>query len=72
MDDVGHQERPVPTEAPLKLDGFLPYRLNVCSNLVTQALSRIYSERHKIGVPEWRVRRYCRAPAAINNRSESK
>ncbi|MEJ2434324.1 MAG: MarR family transcriptional regulator [Pseudolabrys sp.] len=42
-------------EAALKLDEFLPYRLNVCANLVSQALSRIYAERYKIGVPEWRV-----------------
>jgi DNA-binding MarR family transcriptional regulator len=41
--------------AALKLEEFLPYRLNVCASLVTQALSRIYTERHKIGVPEWRV-----------------
>jgi len=43
------------TAAALKLDRFLPYRLNVCSALVTQALSRIYAGRYKIGVPEWRV-----------------
>src|SRR5450759_3902097 len=41
--------------AALKLEEFLPYRLNVCASLVTAALSRIYSERYKIGVPEWRV-----------------
>jgi len=41
--------------AALKLEEFLPYRLNVCASLVSQALSRIYTERHKIGVPEWRV-----------------
>ncbi len=39
----------------LKLEEFLPYRLNVCASLVSQALSRIYTERYKIGVPEWRV-----------------
>ena len=39
----------------LKLEEFLPYRLNVCAVLVSQALSRIYSERYRIGVPEWRV-----------------
>jgi len=43
------------TAPALKLDEFLPYRLNVCSALATQALSRIYAERYKIGVPEWRV-----------------
>jgi DNA-binding MarR family transcriptional regulator len=45
-----------PPSAPaLKLDEFLPYRLNVCASLVSTALSRIYAERYKIGVPEWRV-----------------
>ncbi len=42
-------------QAALKLEEFLPYRLNVCASLVSAALSRIYAERYKIGVPEWRV-----------------
>ena len=42
-------------DAPLKLEEFLPYRLNVVASLVSQALSRIYAERYGIGVPEWRV-----------------
>src|SRR5262245_51159655 len=41
--------------AALKLEEFLPYRLNVCASLVSLALSKIYAERYKIGVPEWRV-----------------
>ncbi len=41
--------------APLKLDEFLPYHLNVCAALVSQALSRICAERYNSGVPEWRV-----------------
>jgi DNA-binding MarR family transcriptional regulator len=41
--------------APLKLEAFLPYRLNVVASLVSQALSRIYADRYGIGVPEWRV-----------------
>jgi DNA-binding MarR family transcriptional regulator len=41
--------------APLKLEEFLPYRLNVLANLVSQALSRIYVERYGLDVPEWRV-----------------
>jgi DNA-binding MarR family transcriptional regulator len=41
--------------APLRLEEFLPYRLNVVASLVSQALSRIYAERYGIGVPEWRV-----------------
>jgi DNA-binding MarR family transcriptional regulator len=44
-----------PVDAPLKLEEFLPYRLNVLATLVSQALSRIYVDRYGIGVPEWRV-----------------
>jgi DNA-binding MarR family transcriptional regulator len=39
----------------LKLEEFLPYRLNVLANLVSQALYRIYSSRYEIGIAEWRV-----------------
>ncbi len=42
-------------QAPLKLEQFLPYQLNVVANLVSQALSRVYARRYGIGVPEWRV-----------------
>jgi DNA-binding MarR family transcriptional regulator len=41
--------------AALKLEEFLPYRLNVVASLTSQALARIYGERYGIGVPEWRV-----------------
>jgi DNA-binding MarR family transcriptional regulator len=39
----------------LKLEEFLPYRLNVLANLVSQALYRISSSRYEIGIAEWRV-----------------
>ena len=39
----------------LKLEDFLPYRLNVIASLTSQALSRIYADRYKFGVPEWRI-----------------
>jgi DNA-binding MarR family transcriptional regulator len=42
-------------EVPLKLEEFLPYRLNVLASLVSQALSSIYVKRYRIGIPEWRV-----------------
>jgi DNA-binding MarR family transcriptional regulator len=45
-------ERPA---IPLKLEEFLPYRLNLVASLVSQALSRIYVDRYGIGVPEWRI-----------------
>ena len=47
--------QPGTADAALKLEEFLPYRLNVCANIVSTALSRIYAERYSIGVPEWRV-----------------
>src|SRR2546426_11579909 len=41
-------------QAPLlKLEDFLPHRLNVLSSLVSQALTRVYG-RYGIGIPEWR------------------
>src|SRR5438270_9665559 len=39
---------------PLRLEDFLPHRLNVLSSLVSQALTRVYG-RYGIGIPEWRV-----------------
>ena len=42
-------------QAPLQLENFLPYRLNVVASLVSLALSRVYARRYGIGVPEWRV-----------------
>jgi DNA-binding MarR family transcriptional regulator len=41
--------------APLQLEKFLPYQLNVVASLVSLALSRVYARRYGIGVPEWRV-----------------
>jgi DNA-binding MarR family transcriptional regulator len=53
--DAGQLEAGRGDAAPLKLEEFLPYRLNVVASLVSQALSRIYADRYGIGVPEWRV-----------------
>jgi DNA-binding MarR family transcriptional regulator len=56
MIDERAQRAPAQADhAALKLEEFLPYRLNVCASLMTRALSSIYAERYKIGVPEWRV-----------------
>jgi DNA-binding MarR family transcriptional regulator len=60
MTDDGPADDPPSTSAVadgegLKLEEFLPYRLNVVSSLTSQALSSIYAERYRIGVPEWRV-----------------
>ena len=53
--DMSTQQPLAQAAAPLKLEDFLPYRLNVLASLTSQALSHIYSERYGIGVPEWRV-----------------
>jgi DNA-binding MarR family transcriptional regulator len=39
----------------LNLDTFLPYRLSVLSNRVSDAIARQYSERFALSIPEWRV-----------------
>src|ERR1700691_1577941 len=54
-DEAAASGTTVNEEAPLKLEQFLPYQLNVVSSLVSQALSRVYAHRYGIGVPEWRV-----------------
>ena len=54
-DDPVAGQATVRDDAPLKLEMFLPYQLNVVSSLTSQALSKVYARRHKIGVPEWRV-----------------
>ena len=54
-DDKTEHDAPLDDTAPLRLEEFLPYRLNVLASLASQALSRVYAERYDIGVPEWRI-----------------
>ena len=44
-----------PPEATLELERFLPYRLSVLSNRVSQAIADLYAERFGIGTTQWRV-----------------
>ncbi|RIK92274.1 MAG: MarR family transcriptional regulator [Proteobacteria bacterium] len=39
----------------LDLNAFLPYRLSILSNTVSEAISRIYAERFGLSIPGWRV-----------------
>lgn len=39
----------------LDLERFLPYRLSVLSNRVSQSIAQGYAERFGIGITEWRV-----------------
>jgi DNA-binding MarR family transcriptional regulator len=41
--------------APLELERFLPYRLSILSNTVSQAIAREYQQRFDLSVTEWRV-----------------
>jgi DNA-binding MarR family transcriptional regulator len=45
----------MPRHAVLDLEHFLPYRLSVLSNRVSQAIANRYAQRFGIGVTEWRV-----------------
>lgn len=47
---------PASTEhAPLELERFLPYRLSILSNTISQAIADDYQRRHDLTVTEWRV-----------------
>ncbi|ANB16902.1 MarR family winged helix-turn-helix transcriptional regulator [Dokdonella koreensis] len=45
----------MPDRAVLELETFLPYRLSVLSNTVSQAIAQIYEERFGLSVTEWRA-----------------
>jgi DNA-binding MarR family transcriptional regulator len=56
------KEIPTSADAPegaaepmLRLEDFLPYRLVMLAEQVSQSLSRLYSERYGITNPEWRT-----------------
>lgn len=48
------RSRSAPSDA-LELERFLPYRLSVLSNRLSDAIAREYSQRFALGVTEWRV-----------------
>jgi DNA-binding MarR family transcriptional regulator len=41
--------------APLELERFLPYRLSILSNRVSQAIAQTYQDRFDLSMTEWRV-----------------
>ena len=45
----------MPHPPGLDLEHFLPYRLSVLSNRISQAIANRYAQRFEIGVTEWRV-----------------
>ncbi|NID15801.1 MarR family winged helix-turn-helix transcriptional regulator [Luteibacter yeojuensis] len=45
----------VPAHAPLELETFLPYRLSILSNTVSQSIADEYTDRFQLSMTEWRV-----------------
>ncbi len=52
---AGNARPPEGAEDPLRLEGFLPYRLSTLSSAVSQTLAQAYGKRFGISIPEWRV-----------------
>ena len=51
-----HQPAPPHAEhAPLQLERFLPYRLSILSNTISQLIADDYQRRYDISMTEWRV-----------------
>jgi len=52
------KRKPAPAtaeHAPLQLEHFLPYRLSILSNTISQGIADDYQARYDISVTEWRV-----------------
>ncbi len=45
----------MPGQAQLELETFLPYRLSVLSNTLSQAIAKVYDKRFDLTVTEWRA-----------------
>ncbi|MBB5014396.1 MarR family winged helix-turn-helix transcriptional regulator [Rehaibacterium terrae] len=45
----------MPDHQVLELERFLPYRLSVLSNRLSQAIARNYESRFQLSITEWRV-----------------
>lgn len=45
----------MPGHALLELETFLPYRLSVLSNTLSQAIARVYDKRFGLQITEWRA-----------------
>lgn len=51
-----HKSVPASAEhAPLQLEHFLPYRLSILSNTISQTIASDYQDRYDLSMTEWRV-----------------
>ena len=51
----GRSQGTRPARPRLRLEAFLPYRLNVTAQRVAEGLAHVCSERFGVTIPEWRV-----------------
>src|SRR5690606_40703686 len=58
------KRRAMAGHALLELETFLPYRLSVLSNTLSQAIAKVYDKRFDLSVTEWR------AMAVLGNRPD--
>lgn len=49
------QEHAVLEHAVLELEHFLPYRLSILSNRISQTISGLYGQRFGLAITEWRI-----------------
>lgn len=52
---IAEDDTQVPQADPLALEAFLPYRLSILSNRVSNAIARVYQRKFGLSIPEWRL-----------------
>ncbi len=53
--DTGSKSALKSEEPGIVLEDFLPYRLSVLSNTISNAIAGLYGDRFGLGIPDWRV-----------------
>lgn len=54
MKPIASPAHALDTSREFALESFLPYRLSVLSNTVSDAIARLYRDRFGLTIPEWR------------------
>ena len=52
---IAENDSQLPQSDPLALEAFLPYRLSILSNRVSNAIARVYQRKFGLSIPEWRL-----------------